>query len=293
MSKVTCIWDAKALLGEGVIWHPDENAVYWLDIVKSVLYRLDESGNKSQWQLHDNPSAIVPCRQGGLLATNRHGVCHIDTGRGAISKRIGLESELASNRFNDGTSDALGQFWFASMDDSETANTGAFYRLTTAERVECVDVFGKACITNGPAISTCGSWIFFTDTLEKKIFRAPLNKDGSPGKPMLFIDFTPYSGYPDGMCTDSQGGLWVCHFGGGRITRFNESGASDTTLMVPVPNVTKCTFGGNNMQTLYITTAAKALSDTERERYPLSGGLFSVDVPFSGRPAYHVNDPSS
>lgn len=283
MGEARCIWDAKAELGEGVFWHPQEKAVYWVDIVQSMLHRLSGNDIKDSWHFPGRASAVMPCEGGGCLATFENGLSHIDLEREQVTPLLSLEADQPNNRFNDGCTDTRGQFWFGSMDDLQQQRSGRFYRLDRAGKVHCLENFGSVCITNGPAFSTDGAWVYFTDTIEGKIFHAPLDGEGVPGEPQLFIDFTPFEGYPDGMCTDTDGGLWVCHFSGARVTRFNAQGKVDKVIALPVPNITKCAFGGEDLQTLYITTAALSLDEDQRAHFPLSGGLFAIDLSYQGR----------
>jgi len=284
VSSPNCVWDAKAELGEGVFWHPKEQAVYWVDIVQSKLHRMTDEGTQQTWHFDGRASAVVPCEAGGLLATFESGLSHINLETETVTPLLPLEIDSLNNRFNDGYTDNLGNFWFGSMDDTQQAESGHFYRMLRNGTVTRLDNFGAVCISNGPAFSTDGNWVYFTDTITGKIFRAELDANNNPGQPELHIDFGELKGHPDGMCTDTAGGLWVCHFAGGCITRFLQNGEVDQVIELPVPNITKCAFGGKELRTLYITTAALSLDDSQRKAHPLSGGLFKVDVPFQGVP---------
>tara|TARA_R110001592_G_scaffold363248_3_gene682111 strand:- start:41 stop:934 length:894 start_codon:yes stop_codon:yes gene_type:complete len=281
MTKLSCLWDGAAELGEGVFWHAPEQAVYWVDIFQSNLHRLHSNGSTQSWHFPGQISAAVPCDSGGLMATFENGLSHLDLETATVTPLVTLESELPDNRFNDGCSDTRGQFWFCSMDIKQQDPSGRFYRLDRSGEIHHLPSFGQISVTNGPAFSTDGQWVYFTDTLEKKVYRAELDDTGVPGSPALYIDFVEEEGFPDGMCTDTNGGLWVCHFAGGRVTRFYD-GKVDRFIEMPVPNITKCAFGGANMSTLYISTATTALDDEQRKAYPLAGGLFAIDLPFQG-----------
>lgn len=292
MTAVECIWNEQAELGEGVFWHEREQAIYWVDIIQSKVHRLAKNRSPESWNIPGQTSAIVPCEEGGLLAAFENGLSHIDLVSETVTPLVLLEDGIPHNRFNDGCSDTRGNFVFGSMDDRQLDATGSFYRLNRSGTVTILESFGKMCITNGPAFSTDGNWIFFTDTVAGKIFRAPLDGEGSPGRPELHIDFSNYAGHPDGMCTDTEGGLWICHFAGSRISRFREDGTLEREILLPVPNVTKCTFGGKALRTLYITTAATGLDESQRRQFPLSGGLFTVETTFQGVPTVAVPRPS-
>lgn len=282
-SALQCVWDGHADLGEGVFWHAQEQAVYWVDILQSKLHRLNPDQTVDSWHFPGQLSAVVPCIEGGLLATFENGLHHIDLKSETVTLLHALETELADNRFNDGCSDTRGQLWFGSMDNKQRDKSGSFYRMDARGHIERQAAFGQFCITNGPAFSADGNWIYFNDSVERRVYRAPLNDRGEAGQPELHIELTEEDGHPDGMCTDSDGGLWVCHFAGGRVTRFVD-GVVDDVIDMPVPNITKCAFGGIDLNTLYITTAATGLDEQQRQAFPLAGGLFAISLPFQGVP---------
>lgn len=286
MNTVTCIWDANAQLGEGPVWHEGEQTLYWVDIINSKLhsYKQDNKGLsiRKTWPFPGNISSVVPCLEGGLLATFRNGIAHLNLKNNVTTSICELEQDLPDNRFNDGCADTQGNYWFGSMDDKQINTSGAFYRFNAENQAEKLSQLGEICITNGPTFSQDGQWLYFTDTMAGKIFKAKLKNDGEIGKKLLHIHFTESEGYPDGMCCDTQGYLWVCHWGGSRISRFDHDGNLVKTINLPVPNVTKCCFGGPNMNTLYITTAATGLTDEQLKETPLAGGLFAIDVAQQG-----------
>lgn len=301
MSQLQCIWDAKAELGEGALWHDTEQALYWVDILSSQLHRYKPgTGNdaeKTSWQIPGSSiSSVVPCSEGGLLATFADGVKHLDLETGEHRSVIELETDLPDNRFNDGCCDTQGNYWFGSMDNHERANSGRFYRLRSgasspAAGLKQLEKLGQICITNGPTFSADGQWLYFTDTLAQRIFRAPLSSNCEIGGIELFVQFTQAQGYPDGMCTDTEGYLWVCHFAGAQISRFAPDGTLVREIPMPVPNITKCAFGGSSLNTLFITTASKGLSTEEKAQFPQAGGLFAVELEQQGFcfPAVSIN----
>ncbi|MFT4519222.1 MAG: D-xylonolactonase [Halioglobus sp.] len=292
MAEPHCIWDGSAQLGEGVLWHEQEQAVYWVDIIASTLYRLNADNSIEDWHFPGSISAVVPCISGGLIATFQNGLSHLDLASATASHLLDLETELPNNRFNDGCCDTRGQFWFGSMDNNESDSSGRFYRMDTQGDITEQPAFGKVCISNGPAASTDGKWLYFTDTIAKKIYRTALDSEGDAQQAEVHITLDEGCGYPDGMCTDTEGGLWVCHFFGNRITRFLPNGKVDRVIEMPVPNITKCALGGPKLSTLYITTAAKSLDTQQLQQYPQSGGLFAIEVPFQGSATLPISQPS-
>jgi len=108
----------------------------------------------------------------------------------------------------------------------------------------------------------------------------------------VFINIPPENGHPDGMTIDTEGCLWVCHWGGWRITRYSPEGIELMQIKMPVANITSCVFGGDNHQTLFVTTASKGLSDAEKEAQPDAGGVFAIELNISG-PATQYYDGGS
>ena len=89
-------------------------------------------------------------------------------------------------------------------------------------------------------------------------------------------EFVKYEkGYPDGSTVDSEGGLWSCRWGGSSVVRFDSNGKLDEVIELPVANVTSCTFGGENLDTLFITTARWSMTAEQINQNPIAGGLFS------------------
>lgn len=282
-NQLKSIWDANAQLGESPVWHEEEQVLYWVDILASTLHRYEPIEQvKSSWSYETAISAVAPCKNGGLIAAFADGIKFIDTQTGELTFVIDPEIDLADNRLNDGCCDSDGNFWFGSMDLQESKPSGSFYRLSTQQ--QCDKVLSDIVITNGPAFSPSSDTIYLTDTLERIIFSAKLAEDGAP----TLIDLKEFAripeemGYPDGMTVDADGYLWVALFAGAKILRLDLNGSIVQTIDMPVPNITKCCFGGRDLQTLFITTAAKGLSEQDRINYPLAGNLFSLPMDVKG-----------
>jgi sugar lactone lactonase YvrE len=168
------------------------------------------------------------------------------------------------------------------MDDDERRPTGWLYRLDSQRRWTRSD--GPYVCTNGPAFTADGTRMYHTDTVGRTIYAFDLDADGMPTGKRPHIRFAAAKGYPDGMSVDAEGHLWVAHWGGWRLTRFRPDGSVERTIPLPVAQITKCAFGGPNVDTLYITTASIGLDEGERKRQPLAGGLFACAVGVRGVP---------
>lgn len=278
-----CIWDVQATLGEGVLWHAARRQVWFVDIKGRRIHRCDaDGGARRSWDAPGQVSFIVPSSDGGMVCSLEDGLYRFVEESGAFEPLAKVEADLAGNRFNDGHVDAQGLLWFGSMDDSEAEASGVLYRFD-GKAVRAMD--DGYIITNGPAISPDGRTLYHTDTLDKRVYAFDLGPDGSLSNKRTFVDIVD-GGYPDGMAVDAEGHLWVATFGGWRIDRFDAAGAKVGEVRFPCANVTKLAFGGDDLSTVYASTARKGLSPEELAAQPLAGGLFTFRLETAGLPQH-------
>ncbi|RYE86323.1 MAG: SMP-30/gluconolactonase/LRE family protein, partial [Oxalobacteraceae bacterium] len=191
------------------------------------------------------------------------------------------------NRFNDGHVDAAGRLWFGSMDNGESEATGTLYRFDGAgQSARAMDA--GYIITNGPAISPDATTLYHTDTLARTIHAFDLGPDGAINGKRLFVAHEG-SGHPDGMAVDAEGHLWVAVFGGWRIDRYDPQGRKVGEVRFPCANITKPAFGGDDLRTVYATTARKGLSEADLLAQPLAGGLFTFRADAPGLPQHALH----
>lgn len=284
MSEIKLEWEIPAILGEGPLWVAEEQAIYWVDIVAKQVHRFGTvDGSKKSWQFDFEVTSLVQRESGGWLATVRDGFVFFDLETGSITPIEMPETHLPDNRFNDGKVDAQGRFWAGTMDEGEAEQSGTLYRLDPDMSMKVVD--GDYIIANGPAFSPDGKVLYHNDTTKRCIYAYDLNADGSVSNKRVLVQFGDKSeGSPDGLTVDVNGDLWQASFGGHRITRFSSEGEVKQVLEMPVPNITSCTFGGENLDTLYITTARCLLDEETLKQYPLAGSLFSYKPGVKGLP---------
>lgn len=284
MNEMTCVWPAEATLGEGPLWVGREDAVYWVDIVKRHVHRLGlGDGTRQTWSLAEAVTSLAVRRQGGFVGTTRHGFAAIDLEQGAIDPIVTVEAHLPGNRFNDGKVDDYGRYWAGTMDDAGVKATGSLYCLDTNLTANNLD--GNYIISNGPAFNVDGDILYHTDTVRRVIYAFDFSLQGELSNKRTFVQLHDEAeGKPDGMTVDSEGCIWLCHFGGARLTRFSPEGAVLQVVPMPVPNVTSCTFAGPRLDTLFITTARLNMSEQAIADKPLAGGLFSFKPGVIGLP---------
>ena len=271
-SDPICIHDARATLGEGPLWRPKTQTLLWVDIMQNLVFSYDtRTREKRVWEFPDAITSIVETPTGELFATQRDGFGRLDLANNRLELLVRPDVFTDADRFNDGKVDAHGRYWAGTMDNREASATGALY-CWDGESLHTRET--NIIITNGPAFSPDGAVLYHTDTLARTIYRYRLNADSTLADKSIFAVIADDAGYPDGMTVDAEGCLWVCHFGGWRISRYSAGGELLSTLDMPVANITSCTFGGEDYRDLFITTARKDLTPEQLAEQPLAGGLF-------------------
>jgi len=273
-----------AELGEGLYWHAPGQQLFWVDIRQHLLHCYHpDSGSYRQSRTADNPCWLVGLADGDLLLGCRDSLWQLDPATLQLQLYRDISHASGSIRLNDAGVDPYGRLWFGSMDNNERDASGLLYRLDS--RGLAVMHSGYV-VSNGPVCSLDGRFLYHTSSTERLIYRFALSGEGELGPAEPFIRFTPAMGYPDGMTTDNTGGLWVAHWGGGCVSRFNNRGELSHRLQLPCANITNLVFGGPNLNDLYISSARSGLSATQLQAMPQAGSLFVLpQLPFSGVPA--------
>jgi sugar lactone lactonase YvrE len=280
---VKCVWPAGAALGDGPIWDKDEEAVYWVDIEAPAVHRFTPAtGATRTWPMPEAIGCIARRRSGGFVAALRSGFAFIDLETGRIEPIVNPERRVPRKRFNDGKCDPAGRFWAGTIGVKEGGPTGALYRLDPDLRWSRMD--GGYLVPNGPAFGPDGRTMYHADSTARTIYAFDLAADGSISNRRIFRRFSKEDGVPDGMTVDAEGGLWVAHWDGWRLSRLLPDGTIDKTIELPVAKVTSCVFGGPDLETLFVTSASIGLDEAERSAQPLAGGLFAVSVGVKGLP---------
>jgi sugar lactone lactonase YvrE len=282
-----CIWPLEAQLGEGPVWVAEEQALWFVDIKAPCIHRFHPAtGDRKTWNAPEQVSFLAPIKGGGFVVGLQSGLHRFDPKTGAFTLVATVERPDLGNRLNDGYVDAKGRLWFGSMDDAEKARQGSLYRWSPGGQVQRMDQ-GYA-ITNGPAASPDGRTLYHNETRDGIVYAFDLADDGSLSNKREFVRVDPPA-HPDGPVVDSEGCLWQSLFGGWGVDRYSPDGKRIGRLELPVSNVTKVAFGGEDLKTLYITTAWLHLKPEDRPKQPLAGGLFAARVATPGLPQNYLD----
>ncbi|HST92183.1 MAG TPA: SMP-30/gluconolactonase/LRE family protein [Brevundimonas sp.] len=277
MEEPELVWDLRAELGEGPVWSARERCVWFVDIKGRKLHRYGEDGARASWDTPDQTGFALPAEDGSLVCGVRSGLHRFDPVSGAFELLVVVEPDRPQNRLNDGFVAPDGSLWFGSMDDSEETVSGALYRYDRGEITRHDDGYR---VTNGPAMSPDGRTLYHNDTTERRIYAFD-HADGVLSGKRPFAETE--DGFADGPSVDSAGVVHVGLFNGSGVARFSPAGERIGTISFPVVTVTKAAFGGDDLRTLYCTTAWLGNSH-RREGQPNLGGLYCVRVETPGLP---------
>lgn len=284
MNKVELLVDCNNSLGEGITYSSSNNNLYWLDIENvSKLYSLDLSSNKKEiFELPEIVTATSIKSQNELILATTNGLKLFNTSNKKFESVVNIENQQSLTRSNDGASDALGRFWFGTMQNNFDKNgngiplkenIGKLYKVDTNKKISVIEE--GLGIPNTFVWSPDNKHFYFTDTLNGTILSYNFElESGELSNKKNFATFD--RGHPDGSTIDTDGCVWNCRWGGSCIVRFTPSGKVDQIIEMPVQNITNCVFGGKDMKTLFITTAS---NDNKSN---LDGSLFSINLNYQG-----------
>lgn len=280
MGEPESVWRLGAELGEGPVWVGRDRALWFVDIKRRRIHRLEPaSGARRSWDTPEQIGFLLPADGGGFVAGLQSGLHRFDERLGEFSLVAEVEGDLPGNRINDGVVDPAGRLWFGTMDNREQDSTGRFYRFENGRLAEAG--LPQVCITNGPAVSPDGRTLYHVDTLAGLIHACELRPDGSLGASTPFAHIDPSEGFPDGPTVDAEGCVWIGLYSGWEARRYSPRGELIGRVRFPASNITKLAFGGEDMRTVYATSAQQGLAPDKLAAQPEAGSLFMfrADVP--------------
>jgi len=269
---IELVLDAKAELGEGAIWDDARALLYWVDIVGCSAHVYDPASNSDRAiDIGELVGTVVPRASGGLMLALEHGFAHLELPSGKLDRICDPERGVSTNRFNDGKCDPAGRFWAGTMGK---AGSGRLYclfpDLTAKVMLEGVTT------SNGIAWDLDAKTMYYIDTPTQKVDAFDYDLDtGAISNRRTVVTVPGDMGHPDGMTVDAEGKLWVAHWDGWHVHRWDPKGGElMESIPVPAARATSCAFGGPDLDELYITTARAGIDDSALGEQPHAGGLF-------------------
>ncbi|MEL7118720.1 MAG: SMP-30/gluconolactonase/LRE family protein [Bacteroidota bacterium] len=281
--NIDLFYQSEATLGEGPVWDHNKGELSWVDIENGQLHFFNPTINQHQQHTFDSRlGAAVPSDNEKYLLALQKGLAFFDPTSEELKYFSNPEEALPNNRFNDGKCDPQGRFWIGSMDCNAESGQGILYRIDSDLKVNAL--LPNLSISNGLAWHPEKNVMYFIDSATYKVLQFDYTpSSGSIKNPKEVIRIPEDHGAPDGMTIDREGMLWIAHWGGANISRWNpETGRLLQKVTIPALHVTSCCFGGENYDQLFITTARYGLTDEQMAKYPLSGSIFSCKPKVGG-----------
>jgi sugar lactone lactonase YvrE len=257
--------------------------LYWVDINAHKVHVFDPgTGVDKSIDVGRPVGCLAPRRNGDLLLGLSNGFAALDIESGAVRPLIDPEAHLGDNRFNDGKCDPRGRFWAGTMSLKREKGGASLYCLFADLTVRTM--LTGVTVSNGLAWSKDQKKMYYIDTGAQKVSVFSYNAEtGDISRRRTAFSIPPDQGKPDGMTIDEEGMLWVAHWGGGRVSRWDpKQGRQIAEIEVPAPNVTSCAFGGPHLDELYITSARGPLNEEARKKHPGAGGIFRAKTGVRG-----------
>ncbi len=268
------------LLGESPVWCWRSGRLLWTDIRASRIHALTPGTGAVETVIApDLVAALALDGDDGLILAMRKGVGFYRPGSG-FREAAAVEPDRPANRSNEGRCDRQGRFWLGTLDDTAREPNGAFYRY---------DRRGLSRMLAGITIPNCLAWspdgriMYFADSWTGAVMAYDYDiDDGAPSNPRVLLAAGALPGMPDGATVDEAGCLWHARYGGGQVARIAPDGRVDAVIALPAGQVSACALGGDDLKTLYVTSARQRMSEDALAREPEAGALFSVVVPTAG-----------
>ena len=274
-SQPEVLWNSKCILGEGVTWVKEHNSLYYVDIKKKKIFKLNyKNKNKKIYKIEKEIGFLAHVSKNTFVLGLQGEIRIVDLKKKIKKISIKIEKKFKNNRINDGKTDHQGRLWFGTMDNLErNIHNGSLYCLDSNLNLNQVDK--NYMITNGPAFINKRCF-YHTDSKKKIVYKIYIDKNLKVISKKIFIKFRKNEGSPDGMTLDNYQNLWICHYNGSCISVYNKKGNKLHSVNMPTKNITNCTFGGYRNSELFVTTAIKGMSKKELKLFPLSGNLFKI-----------------
>ena len=285
-SKVDCVLRTQSILGESPIWDPHDKVLFWVDIEAHDIHRFHpDSGVNDTFHLPQIVSSVALRQQGGLIITVKDNFAFFDPDTGKLDLLGGPNLDMSESRFNDGKCDRQGRFWAGTMNLVQyDAPSGNLYRFNPDGRI--TRALSQVRLSNGLGWSPDNRVMYFAESFRHCIHAFDFDADeGTISNQRVFASLDEKSnGVPDGLTVDAEGCVWSAQPGLGQIVRYSPTGEVERVIELPVPRPTSCTFGGERLDVLYVTSAAETLTAEQVAQAPLSGSLFAAYPGVRGLP---------
>lgn len=281
------VFDAtRCALGEGPLWHPEREQLFWFDILSHQLHRR-ENGKTRSVAFDEHVSAAGWVSDSTLLIASETRLFLFDVEREKAEDVEGLEPDNTLTRSNDGRADPWGGFWIGTMAKDAAHAAGAIYRYYDGRITR---LFDNVSIPNAICFSPDRRFAYFADTPTQIVMRQRLEPDrGWPdGDPEPWLDLSQQGLFPDGAVVDAAGVFWNAQWGAARVATYSPEAEFLGEMAFGATQTTCPAFGGTDLSTLFCTSAAANLDEAQKGRHPDFGKTFAVPEAGRGQAEHRV-----
>ena len=272
-------------LGEGPLWHPTRNQLFWFDILNNQMLSQDRDGPRV-WKFPEVVSAAGWVSHDVLLIAGERDLFLFDLETEEVQSLCLLEADKPQNRPNDGRADRQGGFWIGTMGKGTEPGAGSIYRFY---RGELRLLYSDITVTNSICFAPDGKTACFADTMTGQVMRVALDADGWPNAaPQVYLDLTAQGLNPDGAVIDAAGNIWVALWGASKVACYDPAGNFLREVGFAGSQTSCPAFGGPDLTTLFCTTALEAFTQDQRDAEPDGGKTFAAPGVAKGLPEPQV-----
>ncbi|WP_170435575.1 SMP-30/gluconolactonase/LRE family protein [Ruegeria arenilitoris] len=278
--------DRPCALGEGPLWHPERQQLFWFDIVNKRLMTRDADGPQS-WDFAEQVSAAGWIDRDTLLIASETGLWAFGLESGRKDRIVALEADNPVTRSNDGRADPWGGFWIGTMGKRAERGAGAIYRLWRGGLRQLVP---GVTISNAISFAPDRSCAYFCDTATRQVRRWGLNPEtGWPeGDSAVFLDLRAEGLNPDGAVVDAAGNLWIAQWGAARVAAYDAGGTFLRAVPFAAAHTSCPAFGGPDLTMLFCTSAREGLGADTIASHPTNGMTFAAENAGQGQAEHRV-----
>jgi len=273
---IQTIWPAELDLGEGPLWHAPSGRFFFVDVHGCALHAWHAStGARQSWPLPERIGWLIARRDGdGFMAGLQSGFARLWLEPALRLEKLGSpHAGQPDVRLNDAKADCHGRIWAGSMNNVDTRRAdGQLTRLDPDGSFTVMETGIR--IANGPCIRADGTRMLHTDSALDCVYHYHIGLNGDLLNKQEWKRFGGRQGTPDGMTLDANGNVWIAFWGGACLRQFTPEGELLQRVDLPALQITSVAFGGDDLQSLVVTSARNGMSDKQLAQYPGSGSVF-------------------